>query len=763
MVQSTSPSGVVVKIMGPIYLLDCNDSLYGPDWEQTQRRHIEQSLPLGIWILLDVSFQPEPQPDDPTQAGTDSEMPETVSFTPRIRAYYAQDDTLYNVEDGNVPHFDISTMKGWLRFCEENHGPKCMGIAEPTEEIAVSSKPNRPRSSQIFARNISSIRNKVTKVIARPTVDRFFQNIERRILPNQDIQSQPATSKGAPDTRVAFVALSYMWNSGGVGSCDLKLEKANIEDLVKPGSLTESTIPKVIIHAISLCRDLGKQFLWVYRLCIVQDDEDTKSIQIQAMGSIYRSASFTIIAALDSRTTNTGLPGHAEQARRPWSSAFRPPLKYNRETVDPNGLRTIADPSMWNRRGWTFQERLLSRRCLFITEYQAIFQCSSAVAEEEFTWDRDCPTTRPANRAIQEARTDSNECSAPLRLPEQPGLPGMPGRVEAFTEKHFFPDMPTFESYQHWVKDYSSRELTFETDILKAFSGVANVIATGFGSRMLFGLPERILPQCIRWTCDGALVRRGSSTAIPSWSWASCAKPVNYKFFDEKIEANMCSIVQYYYQDPDEGLRELAIEQRWMDHVITISALGKLERLPPLTSGKALPAEWRSNSIWRDCVHNPWQAASRTAHDPEAIKVAAALPGSLVFNTTVATVYIGDLEGDDGDGKTVSFHNASGEVVGHFPSMGRDWSCAQQSLNGDEKAIECVVLGGYLAPYRQRKWLPWIGTNDPMIKMTVWKMTVMLVERLSYKPFVARRVAVGTVNVCSWNTSSPRWETVVLC
>lgn len=569
-----------------------------------------------------------------------------------------------------------------------------------------------------------------------------------------------------PDLPVPFVALSYMWSPGGGGSSDIKLEKVNISLLETPRSLTRIGLPRIILHAMSLCRDLGEQFLWVDRLCIVQDDWDSKSAQIGAMDLIYRSASFTIIAALNSRTTDMGLPGHTDQARRPWSSIFRPPLDYNFEYVKPNGIHAIVDPSMWNRRGWTFQERLLSKRRLFITEYQAIFECSLVVAEEELTWDWEKhPSTYDAVHEIPTRWTDD---STTPRLPEESGLLQMPGQVEERRNKHLLPEMPTLESYKRCIEDYSSRQLSFGTDILNAFSGVANVMATGFGSCMLFGVPERLIPQCLLWTCDAPSVRRGDPASIPSWSWASCAKPVDYGWVNENDKANMCSIVQYYYQDPDKGLRELATEQRWMDHEITIADLGQLAELPPLTRGKALPGEWRSNSVWRDCVHNPWQVASRTSHFSEATELASAFPGSLVFNTTVASVYIHGFNDDDQSGggasetaaseKPAALCNAAGERVGCLAKMGHGWDCAVQSSDGNKKAFDCVVLGGCLANRTARKYIAMFGDRD-----TMWKLTVMLVERLPCKPFITRRVSIGKVDVCQWNKCSPRWETVVLC
>ena len=67
-------------------------------------------------------------------------------------------------------------------------------------------------------------------------------------------------------------------------------------------------IPKTIRHAIELVGLLGERYLWVDRLCICQDDEETKASQIDIMGDIYGNALVTIIAA-SGWDANHGLRG----------------------------------------------------------------------------------------------------------------------------------------------------------------------------------------------------------------------------------------------------------------------------------------------------------------------------------------------------------------------------------------------------------------------------------------------------------------------
>ncbi|KAK8872712.1 hypothetical protein PGQ11_003226 [Apiospora arundinis] len=780
------PTKLLVRVVGPIDLNGSNHYSKVDGWKQIQERRIEQGLPLGIWLLIDVFNVPEP--DSPTVRADlchfGSLYPDGVeplivtTFTPRLRAYYTHDGTLSKIEDGNVPHFDMPTIKGWLRFCEENHGPQCLDSTGSTRKMIMPSQSSR--LSLKMDGGVSSLKSINTKAVGR-----FAQKIQRRTFPSQHIQCQPIISKEAippgfrlvdtrafcivkPDTPVPFVALSYMWSPGGAESSDIKLEKANISLLESPGSLIGSRLPKLILQAMSLCCGLGEQYLWIDRLCIVQDDWDSKSTQIKAMGSIYRSASFTIIAALDSRTTDMGLPGHPEQARRPWSSAFRPLVDFMNDfhLVIPNGVQDIVDKSMWNQRGWTFQERLLSKRRLFITEYEVIFQCASATVEEEFTWDwnyqRLCRTANTSGRWIDESTYSLSPSELALLL--------MPGYVEEeqdhlkFLNEKFSPDKPSLYHYKRIAEDYSAHQLTFKSDKIHAFNGVANTMTAKFNSRMLFGVPERLLPRCLSWTCKSSQVGWEDLAAIPSWSWASCAYPIEFNYWseesawahsdDDRIEEDECRIVQYYYQDPEKGLRKLAIEQ------------------PPFSKLHKTKARDSSpeRAIWHDCIHNPRRAASRSQLNPDIIALAAAeFPGSLVFNTTVASLRIGSDDENKSHGYDLALiYNAAGESVGYVGKTGLNWMRAHESSDGNKKILNFIVLSGiwsdvYFFGMGQSKASMLAARPGRKNADYHWDLTVMLVDRLPYKGFVARRVDIGTIPVCLWNECNPRWETVVLC
>ncbi|KAL5360047.1 heterokaryon incompatibility protein-domain-containing protein [Aspergillus floccosus] len=145
-----------------------------------------------------------------------------------------------------------------------------------------------------------------------------------------------------------YFALSYVW--GRVEQ--VRLFKANKDLLMRPGGLAgmASQLPKTIRDAIDLVRLLGKQYLWVDCLCLIQDDEEDLADSIGYMDLVYRGATATIIAA-SGQDADAGLPGvhpnsrHAAQIIEEIAPGVR--MTVLRE------LDEFLEISKYSTRGWT--------------------------------------------------------------------------------------------------------------------------------------------------------------------------------------------------------------------------------------------------------------------------------------------------------------------------------------------------------------------------------------------------------------------------
>lgn len=109
-----------------------------------------------------------------------------------------------------------------------------------------------------------------------------------------------------------FVTLSYVW--GAVPAFTTTHD--NVVNLRESGSLFASSrlrsgnaMPDTIRDAVHLVEVLGEQYLWLDRLCLVQDVPVTDMDQnLEAMAYIYANADFTI-AATGGDDANYGLRG----------------------------------------------------------------------------------------------------------------------------------------------------------------------------------------------------------------------------------------------------------------------------------------------------------------------------------------------------------------------------------------------------------------------------------------------------------------------
>ncbi|MCJ1424050.1 hypothetical protein MMC29_001937, partial [Sticta canariensis] len=242
-----------------------------------------------------------------------------------------------------------------------------------------------------------------------------------------------------------YVALSYVWGAART----LRNVNDIRKDLEVKGSLLKRAkeLPNTIKDAISLTRKLGEQYLWVDSLCIIQDDPDDQAQQIAAMDLIYSSAVLTIAAA-SGDTADAHLAGMTSNPRE-----FRQHIEKiqginlaNR----PSSFGRAIDKSVWNTRAWTLQERLLSPRVLFVGKQRCFFSCQHR--QDVFIESDD----------VVESGLD-REYKPNVYKNEAPMMMLSSGHVN-------------ISSYRRVVQEYTSRQMSFASDMLNAFEG----IATGF-------------------------------------------------------------------------------------------------------------------------------------------------------------------------------------------------------------------------------------------------------------------------------------------
>lgn len=82
-----------------------------------------------------------------------------------------------------------------------------------------------------------------------------------------DVQQRKLTYM---DSHTPYVALSYLWGSNPSENF-LQAFQSNIAELERQDSLNRERLPATIHDAMEACRRLDQRYLWVDRLCILQD------------------------------------------------------------------------------------------------------------------------------------------------------------------------------------------------------------------------------------------------------------------------------------------------------------------------------------------------------------------------------------------------------------------------------------------------------------------------------------------------------------
>jgi hypothetical protein len=189
-------------------------------------------------------------PMDPYSQQTEVFFPPKVKrhlrpFYPYLDKYNVTTHSLEQRADEEPHTIQLQTIRTWIKACEQTHDRHCISLN--------------------------------AKAFGKP---QWLIDVSRLCV--------------IPAANQRYVALSYVW--GGEANCvSLKIETLDI--LQKDGSLSSAGLANTIADAIHLTARLEQRFLWVDRLCIVQDDIAEKRSQIQSMRAIYSGAYFTIVAA----------------------------------------------------------------------------------------------------------------------------------------------------------------------------------------------------------------------------------------------------------------------------------------------------------------------------------------------------------------------------------------------------------------------------------------------------------------------------------
>ena len=243
----------------------------------------------------------------------------------------------------NRPKEFFELIRLWLQDCDENH-PGCRGTSTtrlPTRLIHVG----------------------------KSNADKIF-------LYETTKEDQRQYQEDGSD-KYSYVALSHRWGDPKKCNHFVTLPGTVLDDFKKEIPLSgDSGLPPTFQHAIEVTRCLGKEYLWIDSICILQGPDGDFKTEAKRMEDVFSSA-YCVIAASRAEDQRDGFlkPREDRKFLKFETSAGNP--FYVCEPID-DFKRDVLDGPL-NKRGWVLQERALARRTIYFTKVQMYFECGEGV------------------------------------------------------------------------------------------------------------------------------------------------------------------------------------------------------------------------------------------------------------------------------------------------------------------------------------------------------------------------------------------------
>jgi hypothetical protein len=276
-----------------------------------------------------------------------------------------------------------------------------------------------------------------------------------------------------------------------------------------------AALPKTFMDAMDFSKQLGIYYIWIDRLCILQDCLQDWNKEAAAMRDVYENA-FLTIAALGAPNDNGGC--FFQRSPREVAPTI---VWLNKDNSQPEPYMSL-DEKDWGwkldftyeplrRRAWVVQERYMSSRTIYFGRKQVYWDC----------WERNACEIRPRNAEEHKITRDSHHGYRRNYQLWKPLL--LSNRFHSQVDDEFW---QVISEWNEIVGIYSACKLTQRTDKLVAIAGLAQKfrnalnLSTRENHQYFAGHWEKSLPESLTWRSIGGNTRYQEYIA-PSWSWAS--------------------------------------------------------------------------------------------------------------------------------------------------------------------------------------------------------------------------------------------------
>ncbi|ROW00490.1 hypothetical protein VSDG_03299 [Cytospora chrysosperma] len=522
------------------------------------------------------------------------------------------------------------------------------------------------------------------------------------------------------------------------------------------------------------------------------------------MGTIYQQAFLTIVAA-SGQDANAGLMGLRPDSRPKQrvveviprdgdndlgmalvTTCDSPPVYYE---MDKSSVRhdNELEASYWNERGWTFQERALSRRSLVFTKEQVSWVCDGAIFCEESRFEH------------PERQCEPKGLDTPLRI-ELWKLSGSPmswKTIDGPLARATFNQQDLWTKYQDAILAFTRRNFSFQGDVYDAFRGITGALERMYGETFHLGLLRSRFEWSFLWYPDryrragiyrltdkesGKMASVNQQAILPSWSWMGWVGAVRLRSVESGagvVKTNI-EICCYEIRGSDLALRPV--------HGTDSADLEGREDSGELTDPKrpravkdlATPDQ---RSLWRGVV--TWSDVEKECPSLTASRVRGIPDGHLLFFwASTATFVVENLLEPPG-AMAPRIRNLKNQKVGNLNMEPRPTPflprCAQvvwrkgtdllRRLHREPTSAlgRCVAATWTVADFFQHRgaWRASRAGYGPHEFVVIGSeqypgRSHVLVLQIRWEDGIAYRVNIGKILTQSWLEANPVWKLIPL-
>jgi hypothetical protein len=419
----------------------------------------------------------------------------------------------------------------------------------------------------------------------------------------------------------------------------------------------------------------------------------------------------------------------------------------------PPSLKHILSISPWNSRGWTLQERLLSRRCLYFSHDYVYFQCNRETLSETggslLTWT-DVEVCKGNAKEVERARLTN-----PLLHFRAPST------MHTIKSEHHetMRRRQDFDGYAELIEMYSRRHLSFPTDIVNAVAGMFKVMQDHIGGDLIAGVPSQYLDLVMMWTPAEPLDRTTAigegANVFPTWSWTAWTARKQFRLahndsgYDHRVREFATSEVDCFTMLHGGELLEILKTQDDITAKEILDISTAQDRSHELEIQKYVPYSIRKT-----------QGVLGPDFGPNVLQFWA-------YATSIESFQFADIEGtlisepEHGNQRGEQYVNSLLDPRGkHCGLVFKPQSRSRYREGMDQGSMEYVLISSFRDSARRRSGIetidqsvtpfdphafPWRGEGSGLVN-------VMLIE---WFEDIAERLTVAQINRQAWENAKP--------